>query len=111
GRPRLVRGSGAGADHPQVAVDLHRIGVDHDTADTLGKRHRDRGLAARRRSCNKDDAPARGHDPIRLLCILVVMTPLTTPRPRAQAASMQIVVTLIGAPASGGLPASLARDV
>ena len=43
-------------EHPQIAIDLHRVGVDDDAAEPLGESKRDGRLAARRRACNEKRA-------------------------------------------------------
>src|SRR3974377_1371463 len=53
-RPRLLRGRRPRRDDEQGAVDVHGIGVDDHTAESLGERQRQRRLAARRRTCNED---------------------------------------------------------
>jgi hypothetical protein len=35
--PRFLGLGGAGGDHPQVAVNLHGIGIDDDAAGALGE--------------------------------------------------------------------------
>ena len=42
-------------DNAQVAIDLHRIGVDDHAAELFGKPERQRRFAARRRPGNEDD--------------------------------------------------------
>ncbi len=51
--PRHFSPTGPRRNDSQVAIDLHRIGVDHNAADPLGERERERRLAARGRPCDK----------------------------------------------------------
>ena len=53
--PRLFLGGRTRRDDAQVAVDLHGIGVNDDTAQLFGQRQRQRRFAARRRTGNEDD--------------------------------------------------------
>jgi len=41
-------------DDAQVAIDLHRVGIDDAAADPLRQRERKRRLAARRRPGNQN---------------------------------------------------------
>jgi phosphoserine phosphatase len=50
---RLLYGGWPGREKPEIAVDLHRIRIDDDAAEPFGKRKRERRLAARGRSCDK----------------------------------------------------------
>jgi phosphoserine phosphatase len=53
GRPGLFGGAGPRGDNLEIAVDLHRIGIDDGAAEALRKRKRERRLATRGRPCNK----------------------------------------------------------
>ena len=62
-RALLLLGGGAGGEHAQIRIDLHRIRVDHDAAMLLGQRQRERGLAARGRPCDeRHQRQVRGSD-------------------------------------------------
>ena len=53
--------AGARREHPEIAIDLHQVGVDDDAAEPLGERERDGRLAARRRACDEKRAIHRPH--------------------------------------------------
>ena len=44
-RLRLLVRCRTGGEHPQVAIDLHRIGIDHDAAELPGEPDAQGGLA------------------------------------------------------------------
>jgi hypothetical protein len=50
----LLALGGAGGEHPEIAVDLHGIGVDHHAADTAGEVEGQRRLARCGRACDED---------------------------------------------------------
>src|SRR6185437_10586040 len=50
---RLVPRRRPRGNDAQIAIDLHRVGIDDDAAGSLGKLERQRRLAARGRPCNK----------------------------------------------------------
>jgi uncharacterized protein (DUF433 family) len=56
---RLVDGRRPRGDERQVAIDLHRIGVDHDAAELLRQGQRQRRLAAGGGACNQSDVRLR----------------------------------------------------
>ena len=58
-RPCLVIWAGPRRHHAKVAIDLHRVRIDHRAARPLGKSQRRRRLAGRCRSANHDIAPRR----------------------------------------------------
>jgi hypothetical protein len=55
----FLLGRRSGRDDAEIAVDLHRIGIDHDAAELPRQPDGQRGLAARRRACDE-----KGLDPI-----------------------------------------------
>ena len=48
--------AGARGEDPEIAIDLHRVGVDDHPAKPLGELERDGRLAARRRARDKQRA-------------------------------------------------------
>jgi hypothetical protein len=62
----LFVGRGPCRNDAQVVIDLHRIGIDDRPADLPGERKCERGLAARRRTCNE-----QGTDHQELLVIFI----------------------------------------
>ena len=55
GGPCLFTVIGARRQHPQIAIKLHRVGIDDDAATALRKRERQPGLARGRRPADHQD--------------------------------------------------------
>jgi phosphoserine phosphatase len=59
-RPLLLRRRTRG-DDAEIGIDLHGVGIDHRAAEAFGQPDRERGLAARRRSCDEDGLDPADH--------------------------------------------------
>lgn len=59
---RLFLHRGPRRQHAQIAVNLHRIRIDHFAAELMGKRHRQRGLAAGSRAHDHKNARHFRHE-------------------------------------------------
>src|SRR5579883_78253 len=62
-RNRLVRLARSGREHAQIAIDLHRIGVDDRRVEAPRQHQRCGRLAARRRACNEEGAAPHAASP------------------------------------------------
>src|SRR5262245_1871389 len=83
----FVSFAGPRGEDSELAIDLHRIGIDDDPASLMRKRYRQRRLAAGGRSCDKHRSLFQRHG------------------------WMDSVVILIAAPGSRAIGPALARSV
>ena len=60
-RARLLFGRRPRGDDAQIAIDLHRVGIDHDAAEFFGEPQRQRRFSAGGRAGDEDGAGDR-HD-------------------------------------------------
>ena len=104
---RLV-GFGARGEDREVAIDLHRVGVDDDAPVPLGEGKGECRLAARRRPCDKNRAPVHTgipafmpNAPFNSVATLVVKPDADV---RAAAAALEDALATAGATLSGRAP-------
>ncbi len=71
GGPRRFAGVRAGAEHMEVAIDLHGIGVDDAAAESFGKGEGKSRLAACGRTCQKHGIIVSGSHTMSLVATLI----------------------------------------